>query len=512
MEYEFISEALNINNVITVIVLLLCALCIACIRPVYLYWKFLNEIHKIPGPYLHPLWGSLDRYPPNEKGLQNAYNYILHDPDSKLILTRLGPFKYFIIFSFPEEISNLLCMKSTLLPKDDYIYGTLRPYLGDGLLISNFYKWQTRRKMLTPGFHYEILNPYVLLYNEIVEVFIRKCEEKMENGAVIIPIFESITLLTLDVMLQCVCSYKSDCQIGNEEDKYVNAIKANAELTNKQITTLLYHCRPIFYLSPHGFAWRKNNRIVKEQSMKVVQSRRKFVLENPKLFETRRSKDFIDIILTSKDKTGKALTDEGIVEEMTTFLFAGHDTTASAISWTLHLLGLHQKYQIMCREEVREVLKDRKSEQLLCEDLPKLTFLTMCIKESMRLYPPVYAIYRKANDDIHLERYFIPKGTSLVISIGNLHTNPHIWENPLEYNPMRFDCELPGGHPFSFLTFSAGHRNCIGQKFAFNELLVSIGRIINKFDIESLSKEPKRVSVIILKPEEDLNIRFRLAE
>ena len=107
--------------------------------------------------------------------------------------------------------------------------------------------------------------------------------------------------------------------------------------------------------------------------------------------------------------------------------------------------------------------------------------------------------------------YFIPKGTRLVLSIGSLHRNPTVWENALEYNPMRFDCEMPGGHPFAFIPFSGGHRNCIGQKFAFNELLVTIGRIINKFEIESLTKEPRRLTVIIVKPEEDLKIRLRLA-
>ncbi|KAI6651668.1 Cytochrome P450 4F4 [Oopsacas minuta] len=454
----------------------------------------------------------MDRYPPTEEGLKNWGQYMANHPEQKVTLLRIGTLMYFIVIVHPDEIAKLLCMKPSVLPKDDFMYGVVKAYLGDGLLISNFDKWQTRRRMLTKGFHYDILKPYVLLYNEVVEVFLSKCEGKLKNGETVISVFENITVMTLDVMLQCACSYKSGCQLEQTEDRYINAVKDNVDLALKQVTLFPYIIKPIFYLSPHGFAWRKNCRIVKEQTLKIVQSRRESLVENPNLVANKPNKDFIDILLTSKDSSGNGLADEGIVEEMTTFLFEGHDTTASAISWTLHLLGAHAKYQAMCREEVRRVLNGRNSDTIQWEDLSNLTFLTMCIKESMRLFTPVNDIYRMAHEDMHMNGYFIPKGSRFLLSIGGLHRNPNVWENPLEYNPMRFDCELPGGHPFAFIPFSAGHRNCIGQKFAFNELLVAIGRIINKFEIESLTKEPRRVIPIIVKPEEDLKIRLKLSE
>ena len=507
---EYVSEFLTFKSGLTLVLVCLSVVCVTCFRCIYSHWKFLRIIHKIPGPALHPLWGTLDRYGPNEEGILNMHNYVLKYPEKKLILLRIGPFTNFIFFQYPEEIGELLCMKPTELPKDDYMYGFVKPFLGEGLLISNFDKWQTRRRMLTPGFHYDILKPYVSIYNDIVEVFIRKCKGKIENSQDVIPIFENVTLLTLDVMLQCVCSFESGCQIESREDEYVTAVKSSTNLIFKQATFLPYAIKPIFYLSPHGAAWRKNCKIVKEKSLRVVKSRRQFLIETPSAVENKPFKDFIDILLTSKDASGRELTDEGIVEEMTTFLFRGHDTTASAISWTLHLLGLHPKFQTKCREEIRSVLRNRESDRILCEDLSKLTFLSMCIKESMRIYMPVNDIYRRPNEDIHMNGYLIPKGTSLIISLGALHRNPHVWENPFEYNPLRFDCELPGGHPFAFIPFSAGHRNCIGQKFAMNEQLVILSKILNTFEVESLSREVRRVAVVVTKPEEDLKIRFKL--
>ena len=104
--------------------------------------------------------------------------------------------------------------------------------------------------------------------------------------------------------------------------------------------------------------------------------------------------------------------------------------------------------------------------------------------------------------------YLIPKGSNLIIAIAGLHRNPHVWKDPHEFNPLRFDCDLPGGHPFAFLPFSGGHRNCIGQKFAFNEELVTIARIINYYRLESLTMEVRRVPVVILKPEKDIRIKL----
>ena len=506
---EFLSEITTYQNFITISVLSLCVLLFECVRRLHSYLKFVKHINKIPGPYLHPIWGTLRSFPANEEGLQNWVEYRRIHPDERIILVRIGPCINLLLFNHPEQIGKLLCMKS--LPKDELLSGIMLPYLGEGILFSNFDKWQTRRRMLTPAFHYDILKPYVNLYNDIVEVFLKKCEGKLENGETVISVFENITLLTLDVMLQCVCSYKSDCQIGNKEDKYIKAVKDNSGLVEKQAFFLPYYIKPIFYLSPDGFAWRRNCKYVREQSMVVVQARRNSLIENPNLVFSKENRDFIDILLTSKDSSGNGLTDEGIVEEMTNFLFAGHDTTAATISWTLHLLGIHAKYQTMCREEVRRVLKGRSSDTILWEDLSELKFLTMCINESMRLYAPVNDVFRMTTEDMHMNGYFIPKGTRLILSIGSLHRNPNVWDNALEYNPMRFDCEMPGGHPFAFIPFSAGHRNCVGQKFAFNELLVIIGRIINKFEIESLTKEPNRLIAIIVKPEEDLKIRLKLA-
>ena len=477
-------------------------------RAIYSYFKFYAIIRKLPGPKAHPILGNLDRHMPSEEGIINTQKYTLDHPTEKVARFSVGPFLHFIRLCFPEEIRELLCMKPDELPKNKFLYGIIEKYLGEGLLISNFDKWQYRRRLLTPGFHYDVLIPYVSVFNDSVEVFIDKCDRQIKDGKDWIGIFETVTLLTLDNMLKCVCSYESHCQCMQEDDEYVSAIKNNTDLARLQVFYLPYQIKPIFYLSPDGARWRKNCKIVQEHALKVIRHRRDHLLSDQGDLTAKPYKDFIDILLTARDGDGNGLTNQDIVEEMTTFIFRGHDTTASGVSWTLYLLAAHPHCQDLCREEIRAILNGRDSERIQWEDLPKLHYLSMCIKESLRLYPPVHDVFRTNVKDINLGGYLIPKGANIVISIGGLHHNPHVWTDPLVFNPLRFDCDLPGGHPFAFIPFSGGHRNCIGQKFAFNEELITIARILNRYKLEPITKSFRRIPVVVLKPEQDIRVKL----
>ena len=217
--------------------------------------------------------------------------------------------------------------------------------------------------------------------------------------------------------------------------------------------------------------------------------------------------DFINILLTSPDSSGATLLDDDIMSEMNTFLFEGHDTTAAGISWTLYLLGLHVDIQKQCREEIRSVLGDRKT--IEWRELDALEFTTMCLKESMRLYPPVPFISRLINEDIKVDHYVIPKGTAVSVPITLLHRHPKFWENPDKFDPTRLYSLKPGGTNFSYIPFSAGHMNCIGQKFALTEELVAVARVLISFELESILQEIIRAPHLILKSVGELKVKLR---
>ena len=121
---------------------------------------------------------------------------------------------------------------------------------------------------------------------------------------------------------------------------------------------------------------------------------------------------------------------------MDTFILAGHHTTTTGMSWTLYCLAKHPEHQDKIREEVRSVLMGR--EWLEYEDLKDLKYTTWCIKESVRLYPPVYRLGRCTTEDIEIEGHVIPKNVMVLVEIFQIHRHPDTWENPNEYNPLRF--------------------------------------------------------------------------
>ena len=465
-------------------------------------------LDKLPGPPIELLYGTMRYFQPTESGLKWVENYTRDHLEYQFFRIRMGPFWYAIMLTHPEIIGRVLCMKATTAPKAK-IYNIVKPYLGEGLLISNNKKWQTRRRMLTPAFHFDILHSYISIYNAATDCLIEKWRRLAKEGTNELEICDDIGLMTLDVMLRCACSYTSNCQQpGSPDIEYINSIHYSNISANTQVTYIPYQVRSAFYLSPEGFKFRKCCKIIHDHSMKVVKARRKAYLEELQTAPTPgKKKDFIDILLTATDQLGAHLTDNDIMEEMDTFLFEGHDTTSSGIAWSLYLLGLHPEYQDACREEIRRVLQGR--DYIGQDDVTKLKFTTMCIKEAMRLYPPVPFVHRVLTEELTVGKYTIPKGIWLVLAITMCHRRPDIWEDPEKYNPYRFEKDVPGGHPFAYVPFSGGARNCIGQKFAVNEEVIAVSKIVNSFELVSVAKEVVRIPQVITKCEGGLHVKLR---
>ncbi|NWU73865.1 CP4FN protein, partial [Pterocles burchelli] len=212
-----------------------------------------------------------------------------------------------------------------------------------------------------------------------------------------------------------------------------------------------------------------------------------------------------------QDEDGNTLSDEDIAAEANTFMFAGHDTTASALAWLFYNLARHPHYQERCRQEVQELLKGRDTEDIEWEDLSHLPFTTMCIKESLRLHPPVTAVSRFCSEDMALrDGRVIPKGVLCLLSIYGTHHNPNIWPEPQVYNPLRFSPENSQGRsPLAFIPFSAGPRNCIGQSFAMAELKVVAALTVSRFVIGlDVTRPPRRKTELILRAEDGLWLRL----
>lgn len=174
---------------------------------------------------------------------------------------------------------------------------------------------------------------------------------------------------------------------------------------------------------------------------------------------------------------------EDIRSEVDTFLFEGHDTTASAISWILYSLAEHPEHQMKCQEEIDRVVSETESGELEWNDLDRLEYLTQCIKEGMRLHSPVPGILRENQAPIKVDNHVIPTGSCLTISIYCLHHNPTVWgQDHMDFRPERFSKEnVRKMDPFAYCPFSAGPRNCIGQNFAMAEEKMVLATLLQRF-------------------------------
>ncbi|XP_072025349.1 uncharacterized protein, partial [Amphiura filiformis] len=454
------------------------------------------------------IWGNIRCYPPpNTKGFLDKLLevYLRH---VNLGVDWLGPFICFVRVLNPEYIKVAVANSGS---KDNLVYNFVRAWLGDGLLLSEGPHWMTHRRLLTPAFHFEILRPYVKIYVDSTNIFLDKLSETKGRS---VDVFEHVSLMTLDSLLKCSFSYHSNCQL-NPDNEYTNAVHRFGELFGERVQFVPHHFDFIFHLSPSGFKWRRSISVLHKTSEEAIMKRRKELkeLEDEGNSISRRGKymDFLDILLNARDENGEGMTDQEIREEVDTFMFAGHDTTSSAISWCLYNLGRFPEHQQKCFDEVQQLLQGKEKTELEWDDLNSLPFTTMFIKESLRLYAPVPQIARTLVKDTSFpDGTMLPKGTYCIVSPLATHHHPLYWENPEVFDPYRFLPERSKDrHSHAFIPFSAGPRNCIGQNFAMNELKVVVAMTVQRFQIAiDPDKLPEWAARLTLKSLNGIHLKF----
>ena len=270
------------------------------------------------------------------------------------------------------------------------------------------------------------------------------------------------------------------------------------------------------FFSPWYLQERKLTNILHDFTKQVIKEREEnfdhdaLPQEQHDVYLGKRRMAMLDLLLSAKHKDG-IIDNEGIQEEVDTFMFEGHDTTAAALSFALMLLACHKESQNLILQEMAEVLGDlhKKPSQ---NDLQSMRYLERCLKESLRLYPSVFFIARALGEDMKtFSGYLLPKDTIVIMHIYDIHHNPDIYPDPEKFDPDRFLPEnSQNRHPYAYLPFSAGARNCIGQKFAILELKAAVCAILANFVLEPVDT-PETITLIadiILRTKEPIKIKL----
>jgi len=408
------------------------------------------------------------------------------------------------------EAAEVVLKSNSLLDKPS-TYKNSVTWLGDGLVFSTGKKWRTRRRLLTPSFHFKILEDFLDVMNEQADVFVDKIRELEDRGEV--DLIQKVVLCTLDIICETAMGIRVGVQ-GDEDHYYLRALERMAEINRIKVSKPLYNINFILNMTPLGWEQQRCNKVLQKFTRDIIDRRVAEHNDEPAGVQTKGKKlAFLDMLMSARTESGDKLTSEDLQEEVDTFMFAGHDTNAMALSWTLYLLGRYPEVQRKLLEEVERVFPSSSPQHVTTRHLSQLTYMDQVIKEAMRLFPPVSMIGRHLRESCEIDGYRIPKDTICYVMIFIMHRNPEVWGVDVkDFKPERFSKENSvGRHPFAFVPFSAGPRNCIGQRFAMMEQKVILSKFVKNFSVEtSVKEEDLDISIgLITKP---MNLTYKVLD
>ncbi|XGW03819.1 hypothetical protein V3C99_015176 [Haemonchus contortus] len=471
-----------------------------------------DRIAVFQGPVALPFIGNLHQFhfTPEEFFEQaQGLAYMLRKNRDRMTRVWFGPLPYVLIYG-PEECEAVLGSSKMLNKTMQYSF--LSAWIGEGLLISKPDKWRPRRKLLTPTFHYEILKDFVEVYNRHGRTLLGKFLKHAEDGQYE-NIFHTVTLCTLDVICEAALGICLDVQ-KNPHSPYLDSVFKMKVLIQKRLVKPQYYPEFLFNLFGAGREQARCVKILHEFTGNVIRARKAKAdaaggvekLLAQESAEGRRRMAFLDLMLDMNAKGELPM--DGVQEEVDTFTFEGHDTTSASINWFLHLMGANPDIQEKVQREVDEVLGEV-DRPVTYEDLGGLKYLEACIKETLRLYPSVPLIARQTVEDIKIKDHVLPAGTGVVVVPSMVHRDPNYWDDPEVFRPERFiDGELK--HPYAYIPFSAGSRNCIGQRFAMMEEKCILALLMRHLRVRSLLRtdEMRVAAELIIRPLHGNRIKF----
>jgi cytochrome P450 family 4 len=473
-----------------------------------LHAKVLMATAKIPGP-------------PRTGFLIGNLTYLQNSPEKVFKRLREATHHFYPIYrinTLHKSGVNILCpedceiiMSNPAHNQKAMMYDLLHSWLQFGLLTSTGEKWATRRKILTPAFHFGILQQFVSVFNEeaekLVEELRKDCQKPYVN------ITPHVSQFTLKTITETAMGTKLEL-VTKKEIGYKEAVCGIGKIKLYRILNPWFIFSFINVFSPWYLHERRLTNTLHTFTKEVITEREKNFenLDLPKdedhVYKGKKRLAMLDLLLSAK-KTDGAIDNQGIREEVDTFMFEGHDTTAVALGFILMLLACHKDVQELVVQEIKQVLGDKKP---TFNDLQELKYVERCIKESLRLYPSVHFIARTLGEDVVTHSgYLLPKETIACIHIYDIHHNPEIYPDPERFDPDRF---LPENsrkrHPFAYLPFSAGPRNCIGQRFAMLELKAALCAILTNFELEPIDTPETIVLVVdlVLRTKENIKVKL----
>ncbi|HEA8128681.1 TPA: cytochrome P450 [Campylobacter jejuni] len=366
-----------------------------------------------------------------------------------------------------KEVKRMMVDEVREFPKSAFLHELLSPLLGESIFTTNGEVWKKQRELLRPSFEMTRINKVFNLMSEAVADMMDRFS-KYPNHAVI-EVDEAMTFITADVIFRTIMSSKLD------EGKGKKILNAFVTFQEQSVHTAM---RRMFRF-PKWLSYVLGDRKRTKAGDVIRQVLSDIIKPRYDMADNAEFEDILGSLLLVVDAdTNKRFSFEEILDQVAMLFLAGHETTASSLTWTLYLLSLYPKEQEKAYEEITQVLQGGAIE---ISHLRQFKYLINIFKESLRLYPPVGFFAREAKKDTQVRDKLIKKGSGVVIAPWLIHRHEEFWTNPHGFNPSRFEGEYKKD---AYLPFGVGERICIGQGFAMQEAILILANILKTYKLE----------------------------
>lgn len=411
---------------------------------------------------------------------------------------RVGPprvgFSFDAVFA-PEGAHSVLAADAGNYIKDAPVIGEFRHFLGNGLLVSEGERWRRDRRIAQPLFTRRAVASHLETIARATRDLVNWCDADAVAGRPI-----DLHDLSMRYALHALGRTVFGDDIVEAAPKLRAVLPPLGDHLKRRALAPLRI--PYSWPTPRNRRAEEIRRTVWGLADELIAKRRATGTDG---------KDLLSRLLSARDpESDEGLSDNDVRDEAIIFLIAGHETTGSALAFTLYLLGRHPDAQERVRAEVAEAIGDAPAPEYEVDRLP---YTAHVVDESMRLYPPAHTVVRKAAKDTQLLGYPVHSGRIVAVNIWGIHHRPSVWPDPFAFKPERFeaagsDAEQRRRGTYTHLPFAGGPRACIGEHLAVAELVAAVAALVRRFRLSSLDESPKLEVDLALRPKGALPCRF----
>lgn len=382
----------------------------------------------------------------------------------------------------PEHVKQVLSQAHPDFTKDLYDYRVLAQTMGKGLVTNEGDDWARQRRLMQPMFHNKVVNAFDEAINGFTGLLAARWAALKPDEPIALE--RELSRVTFQIVAATL--------FGSEIDEHADEMADILDVININTKTLA----AFFTLYPriptaHNRHFKRVLSRLDHIVYKVINGRRARAVE---------TRDLLDRLLSARDEqSGIGMEEKQIRDEVVTLMLAGHETSATALQWTFHALSQHPEVEARLLDELDSVLGGTPA---TAADLNRLPYLKQVVQESMRLYPPVWGIARRATRAQEFGGYQLPAGAYISILPYSLHRHPGHWPDPERFDPERFSPEQSKGrHSYCYIPFAAGPRTCIGVGMSMLEIQLVLAQLLQRFRVRPVPGHPvKPMATITYRP------------